>query len=156
MSIIVAIGSSCELGKDNKLLWHIPEDMKRFKQLTYGHLVIMGRTTYESIGSKLPGRINIIVSHNKNYIAEGCIVVHSLDEAIEVAKANETEEFFIIGGGQIYAQVMNLSNKLYITVVDGKFAADAYFPDYSAFNKIIAKKEGQDKNYKYTFYDLSR
>ena len=156
MSIIVAIGSSRELGKDNKLLWHIPEDMKRFKQLTYGHLVIMGRTTYESIGSKLPGRINIIVSHNKNYIAEDCIVAHSMDEAIEVAKANETEEFFIIGGGQIYAQVMNLANKLYITVVDGKFAADAYFPDYSSFNKIIAKKEGQDKNYKYTFYDLSR
>lgn len=156
MSIIVAIGSSRELGKDNKLLWHIPEDMKRFKQLTYGHLVIMGRTTYESIGSKLPGRINIIVSHNKNYIAEGCIVAHSLDEAIEVAKANETEEFFIIGGGQIYAQVMNLANKLYITVVDGNFEADTYFPDYSVFNKIIAKKEGQDKNYKYTFYDLSR
>lgn len=156
MSIIVAIGSSRELGKDNKLLWHIPEDMKRFKQLTYGHLVIMGRTTYESIGSKLPGRINIIVSHNKNYIAEGCIVAHSLDEAIEVAKANETEEFFIIGGGQIYAQVMNLANKLYITVVDGNFEADTYFPDYSEFKKVIAKKEGKDINYKYTFYDLSR
>ncbi len=155
MSIIVAIGSSRELGKDNKLLWHIPEDMKRFKQLTYGHLVIMGRTTYESIGSKLPGRINIIVSHNKNYIAEGCIVAHSLDEAIEVAKANETEEFFIIGGGQIYAQVMNLANKLYITVVDGNFEADTYFPDYSEFKKVIAKKEGKDINYKYTFYDLS-
>lgn len=155
MSIIVAIGNNRELGRDNKLLWKIPEDLKRFKLLTTGHPVIMGRTTFESIGKKLPDRINIIISHNKNYKAEGCTVVHSMNEAIEVAKANEKEEFFVIGGGKIYAQAINFADKLYLTVVDGKFTADTYFPDYSSYKKIIAKKEGKDINYKYTFYDLS-
>lgn len=155
MSIIAAIGNNRELGRDNKLLWHIPEDLKRFKLLTTGHPVIMGRTTFESIGKKLPDRINIIISHNKNYNAEGCTVVHSMGEAIEIAKANEREEFFVIGGGQIYAQAIYFADKLYLTVVDGSFTADTYFPDYSSYKRIIAKKEGKDINYKYTFYDLS-
>lgn len=156
ISIIAVIGSNRELGKDNKLLWYIPEDMKRFKDLTRNHPVIMGRTTFESIGKKLANRLNIIVSHNKDYKAEGCTVVNSLDEAIEVAKANETKEFFVIGGGQIYAQAIDLADKLYLTVVEGDFDADTYFPDYSAFKKVISQKEGEDKNYKYTFYDLSK
>ncbi|MCJ7740425.1 dihydrofolate reductase [Candidatus Microgenomates bacterium] len=163
ISIIAAIGSNRELGLKNKLLWHIPEDMERFKQITLGHPVIMGRTTYESIGKPLLGRTNIIVTRDNNYKAVGCLIAHSLEEAIEiakempaVAKAMAGKKIFIIGGGQIYGQGIKYADKLYLTIVKGKFEADTYFPDYSQFKKIIFQKEGKDKNYGYTFLELER
>lgn len=156
ISIIAAIGSNRELGKDNKLLWYIPEDFARFKKITLGHPVIMGRTTYESVGKPLPGRLNIIVTRNKDYqIYEG-IVVNSLEEAIEIAKEKDKEEIFIIGGGQIYEQGMKYADKLYLTEVKGNFDADTFFPDYSRFKKVISKREGRNENYQYAFLELEK
>lgn len=154
ISIIAAIGENRELGKDNKLLWHIPEDFARFKKITSGHPVIMGRTTYESIGKPLPGRTNIIVTRNKDYKAKGCRICNSLENAIEVASQINNSEIFIIGGGQIYEQGIKHADKLYLTIVKGKFTADTFFPNYSKFRKVVYKKDGQDKKYKYTFLEL--
>ncbi len=154
ISIIAATGSNRELGKDNKLLCHIPQDFKRFKDLTLNHPVIMGRKTYESIGKALPNRINIIITRDNNYKLENCLVTHSLEEAIEIAKTKDNKEIFIIGGGQVYKQAINLADKLYLTIVKGSFDADTYFPDYSRFKKIVYRKEGQYNQYKYTFLVL--
>lgn len=154
ISIIAAIGENRELGKDNKLLWHIPEDFARFKKITFGHPVIMGRTTYESIGIPLSGRLNIIVTRNKDYKIEGCSICYSLEEAVNLAKEKDKKEIFIIGGGQIYQEGMKYADKLYLTLVKGEFEADTFFPDYSKFRKIVYKQEGQDKKYKYTFLEL--
>jgi len=154
--IIAAIGSNRELGLKNKLLWHIPEDMERFKQITLGHPVIMGRTTYESIGKPLPGRTNIVITRDQSYQVAGCLVCHSLEEAIEKAKELDNREIFLIGGGQIYGQGIKYADKLYLTIVKGNFEADTYFPDYSQFNKIVFQKESSDKNYRYTFFELVR
>lgn len=161
ISIIAAIGSNRELGKDNKLLWQIPEDLKRFKELTLNHPVIMGRKTFQSIGRPLPGRTNIIITHEINYQVKECFVTHSLGEAIKlasnkpaVAKATEDKEIFIIGGGQIYEQAIGIADKLYLTLIDGTFDADTFFPDYSRFKKVVYKKEGKFHQYKYTFLEL--
>lgn len=153
ISIIAAIGENKELGKDNKLLWNIPEDLKRFKELTTNHPVIMGRKTFESIGKPLPNRTNIVITRDKNFQVKNCLVVHSLEEAIELAKIKDNEEIFIIGGGQIYQQAINLADKLYLTIVKGNFGADTFFPDYSRFKKIVSRKEGQSDKYKYTFLE---
>lgn len=156
ISIIAAIGSNRELGKNNKLLWHIPEDMKRFRELTNGHPIIMGRTTYESIGRPLPNRTNIIVTRDPDYKAEGCIVVHSLEEAITEAKKHEEEEIFVIGGGQIYSQAITMADKLYLTKVNGIFDADTFFPDYSDFTRVVSSEKKQDNTYTYEFLELER
>ncbi len=154
ISIIAAIGENRELGKDNKLLWRIPEDFKRFKELTTNHPVIMGRKTFESIGKPLPNRTNIIITRDKNYKQKNCFVVHSLEEAIDLAKTKDDNEIFIIGGGQIYKQAINITDKLYLTIVKGRFDADTFFPDYSRFKKLILQKESQSNQYKYTFLEL--
>lgn len=154
ISIIAAIGSNGELGKNNKLLWHISEDLKRFKDLTSGHPIIMGRNTYQSIGKPLPKRTNIIITRDSNFQAGGCMVVHSLDEAIEKASEAERKEIFIIGGGQIYTQAIDIADKLYLTKVEGTFDADTFFPVYSRFKKEVFREEKKDFKYHYTFLDL--
>ncbi|MBI3443097.1 dihydrofolate reductase [Candidatus Woesebacteria bacterium] len=154
MSIIAAISENSALGRNNRLLWHIPEDMKRFKELTLGHPVIMGRTTFESLGRPLPKRTNIIVTRNKNYQKAGCIIVHSLNEAVEKAESFDQKEIFIIGGGKIYEQVIAIADKLYLTLVKGIFAADTFFPDYSRFKRELFRRESHDQNYSYTFLEL--
>jgi dihydrofolate reductase len=156
ISLIAAIGENRELGKNNKLLWHIPEDMKRFKKLTTGHPVIMGRTTYESMGKPLSNRINIIITRDKNYKADGCFIFHSIEDAIEFAKQKDDKEIIIIGGGQIYKQAIKYSDKLYLTIVKGSFDSDTYFPDYPEFGKVIYEKENDNGEYKYIFLELGR
>lgn len=156
VSIIAAIAENRAIGKDNKLLWHIPEDLARFKKITFNHPVIMGRTTFKSLGKPLPYRINIVVTRNKNYQVEGCLIVNSLEEAIRQACENDEKEIFIIGGGQIYEQAIKFADKLYLTVVKGNFEADTFFPDYSRFTKVVHKKPGQYKQYKYTFFELEK
>lgn len=163
ISIIAAISENRVIGNENKLLWHIPEDMKRFKKLTTGHAVIMGRKTYESIGKPLPKRTNIIITRDEDYKTEGCLVVHSLAEAIRLAKelpadakAMAGKKIFIIGGGQIFEQAIKLADKLYLTTVEGEFAGDTFFPDYANFKKIVYEKKSQDNNYRYTFLELER
>lgn len=153
LSIIAAIGDNRELGKDNKLLWDIPEDMEHFRSLTRNHTVIMGRKTYESIGHPLPDRTNIIVTSDQMFTApSGCIIAHSLDEAIQ--KSHDTETF-IIGGASVYAQALPITDKLYLTKVRGTFDADAYFPDYSRFSTVVSSVEKHDDKYTYTFLELT-
>lgn len=154
ISIIAAIGENRGIGKDNKLLWHIPQDLERFKKLTFSHPVIMGRITFESIGKALPGRTNIIVTRDKNYEIEGCLVTHSFQGAIDKAKKEENDEIFIIGGEQIYKQGIDYADKLYLTIVHDNFAADAFFPDFSQFKTVISRKEGKTDQYRYTFLEL--
>lgn len=162
ISMIAAIGENRELGKDGKLLWHISEDLKRFKKLTENHAVIMGRVTYDSLNPKwkpLPNRANIIVTKDKNLYIIGCVVTHSVTEAIEVAQSERIQskyrgEIFIIGGGQIYKQGIQYADKLYLTVVKGAYQADTYFPDYSEFSIIQDKETISNKDYFLTFLKL--
>jgi dihydrofolate reductase len=158
VSIVVAIDSKRGIGKNNELLWHIPEDLKRFKQITSGHPVIMGRKTYDSIGRLLPNRTNIIITRDLEYLIDGAIIVHSLEEAIDQASGKPgAEEIFIIGGGQIFAQALPLVHKLYLTIVEGDFGADTFFPEYeSIFTKKTFEQKGESGKYLYTFTDLER
>jgi len=139
--MIAAIGESREIGKDNELLWDIPEDLRRFKELTNGHPVIMGRKTYESIGKPLPGRTNIVLSRTKQEI-RGAVVVTSIEEALDVAgDADGSEEIFVIGGANVYEQFIDQTDRLYLTVVHrGNPSADAFFPPYSAFESVVSEK----------------
>ena len=147
ISIIAAIGKNKELGKDNQLLWHIPGDLPRFKQLTSGHPIIMGRKTFESIGKPLPNRTNIVVSKNS----------YSFVEALKQAqKAPGSEEIFIIGGGSIYAQSIDLADRLYLTVIDASAEADTFFPDYSKFSKIISSEKHENGEFRYEYLTLEK
>lgn len=177
ISIIAAIGKNRELGKDNKLIWHIKEDLQRFKDLTSGHPIIMGRKTWDSLPFKpLPNRKNIIVTRDKTFnphlnqnhhnlsnckICEGlgCFVVNSLEEALRQAMfAQGNDECFVIGGGQIYKEAIEkkLVDKLYLTIVEGEFDADTFFPDYAGFKKVVFEKQSQSEKYKYKFLELER
>lgn len=156
ISIIVAIGKNREIGKNNQLLFDIPEDMQRFIDVTKGHTVVMGGKTFQSIGKPLPGRKNIVVTLDKNYKAKGCETRYSLDEVLEEAKKLD-DEVFIIGGGQIYNLSLPHADKLYITEVDEEVPdADTHFPDYSEFKKVVYERDSQDENYKYKFLELER
>ncbi|MBU2651223.1 MAG: dihydrofolate reductase [Bacteroidetes bacterium] len=128
ISIIVAIARNNAIGKDNQLLWHLPDDLKRFKRITSGHPVIMGKKTYESLPVRpLPGRLNIVITDNPNDTFDGCETVFSIEEAL--AKCPRDMECFIIGGGSVYRQFMPLAEKLYITKVHKDFDADTFFPE---------------------------
>ena len=157
LSSIVVVGKNREIGYKNQLLWELPADMARFKKITTGHAVIMGDRTFESIGSPLPGRTNIVISLKKDYKAPGCTVVHSIEDSIECAKSSEANgESFVIGGGTIYKLFMPLIDKLYITEVDDALKADVYFPDYSEFTKIIFEETHKTDDLKFTFKELER
>ncbi len=129
LSIIVAVAQNGVIGRDNQLLWRLPDDLKRFKQLTLGHPIIMGRKTFESIGKPLPGRTSIVITRSPSYTAEGAVVVHSLAEAIAVARASDSEEGFIIGGGELYrqAQEEGTLSRLYLTRVCAEIQGDTFF-----------------------------
>lgn len=154
--MIAAVGLNRELGKNNKLLWNISPDLKRFKEITSGHPVIMGRTTYQSIGKPLSGRTNIIISRDKSLKVSGCMVVHSISEAISLAATEDDKEIFIIGGGQIYQQGIKFADKLYLTIVDDRPEADTFFPEYSDFKKEFFRQENQIGDLKFTFLELRR
>lgn len=121
------MGEKNEIGADNQLLWHLPKDLKHFKDLTSGHPIIMGRKTYESIGKALPNRTNIVISRKKNWFEEGILIVGSIKEAVKFAKKID-ENVFIIGGGNIYEQTMELADKLEVTLVKAELKADTFFP----------------------------
>lgn len=166
IAAVVAIGKNRELGKGGKLLWHIPEDLKRFKELTIGHPVIMGRKTFESIvgyiGGPLPGRTNIVVTRGPSHIgrsyADSVIVTHSLEEAIEKAKDMPgSEEIHIGGGAQLYEQALPIIDKLYLTLIDAEGDADIFFPPYEdQFTKKTFEEEHEWKGIKYRFVNLER
>ena len=132
ISLIVAMDENRGIGVDNRLPWHLSADLKRFKALTMGHHLVMGRKTYESIGKPLPGRTSIIITRNPDYVVEGCIVVHSLEEALQTARERGEEEAFITGGGEIFNQALSLADRIYLTRVHAETNAQVYFP---AFNE---------------------
>ncbi|MFN7676458.1 dihydrofolate reductase [Flavobacterium sp.] len=151
ITIIAAIAENNALGKDNQLLWHLPDDFKRFKNITTGHYIIMGRKTFESFPKPLPNRTHVIISRQKNYSQLNCIVVTSLQKAIEACPKNE--EVFIIGGGEIYNQSIAIADKLDITRVNHSFEADTFFPeiDMSKWKLIFNEFHPKDEKHKFDF-----
>ncbi|WP_342088861.1 dihydrofolate reductase [Dyadobacter sp. OTU695] len=126
-SIIVAAAENGTIGKDNQLLWRLPDDLKRFKQLTLGHPMIMGRKTFESIGKPLPGRTSIVITRSADLSLEGVVVVHSLEEALQKAKEIDGEKACIVGGGEIYRQCQDVATHIYLTVVHTEIEGDTFF-----------------------------
>ncbi|MBI4452035.1 dihydrofolate reductase [Candidatus Woesearchaeota archaeon] len=154
VSLIAALGKNGAIGNENKLIWRIPADMKRFKELTTGKSVVMGRKTFESIGRPLPNRKNIVITSDRNYKAEGCTVVHSLDDALRAAGDGEV---MIIGGAQIYAEFLPKADKMYLTMIEKEFEGDAYFPEYSKDEwKEISREEHADGSLRYSFVDFEK
>jgi dihydrofolate reductase len=129
ISIIVAVAEKNVIGGKGKLLWHLTDDLKRFKSITMGHHILMGKTTYESIGRALPGRTSLVLSNDKNFKAEGCFTFQSFEEAVEFAKRRKEEELMIVGGGQIYRLVLPIAARIYLTKVFRKYAGDVTFPE---------------------------
>ncbi|MFQ3173591.1 MAG: dihydrofolate reductase [Flavobacterium sp.] len=147
--MIAAAAENNALGKNNELVWHLPNDFKRFKNLTSGHHIIMGRKTFESFPKPLPNRTHIVITRQKNYAPAGCIVVHSIEEAIEICPKNENS--YIIGGGEIYTLAMPFSDKIELTLVHHSFEADAFFPAINLEEWEIINSELQPKDEKHLF-----
>ena len=146
VSLIVAVAENGVIGKDNDLIWHLPKDMRFFKETTMGHHVIMGRKNFESIPERfrpLPNRTNVVITRQSDYQAEGCVVVNSLEAALEVAQHNGDKEPFIIGGGQIYKLALegNLVEKIYLTKVHHSFEGDTFFPELSEEWKEVNRED---------------
>lgn len=180
LSAIAIISKNRGLGFENHLLFHIPGELPRFKKITMGHPVIMGRKTFESIGRLLPGRTNIIVTRDPGYKVEGAIIVDSLQKAVKIAKDEEESriknqelnkkthdsqftihtsyesEIFILGGGQIFAEALPMIDRLYLTIVDTEVPADTFFPVYSEFGKVVSEEKKTDWDYPYTFLTLEK
>jgi dihydrofolate reductase len=145
ISLIAAVAENNVIGKDNNLPWHLPMDMKYFRDITMGHCVIMGRKNYDSIPLKyrpLDGRTNIVVTRQKDFIAQDCVVVNSMERALEIAGEKNETEVFIIGGADIYRQTIGIADKVYYTKIHHTFDGDAFFPviDESAW-KLVSKKD---------------
>ena len=150
ITIIAAISENGVLGKDNKLIWHLPEDLKRFKHFTFGHSIIMGRKTFESLPKALPGRHNIVVTTNKKFFAVGITVCHSLIEAIKAS--GDDLQPFIIGGGQIYQQAIKLADKIELTKIYKSFDGDVFFPEIDSKLWHLDKEEKHEhSNLKYSY-----
>jgi dihydrofolate reductase len=156
--LIAAVAENNALGKNNDLLWHLPKDFKRFKEITSGHHIIMGRKTFESFPKPLPNRTHVIITRQKDYVYEGCIVVQDLDRALAVCPKNET--VFVIGGGEIYSQSIHFADQLDITRVHHSFAADVYFPEIDPKIWELTSEEFHPKDekhlYDYTFQTFVR
>jgi dihydrofolate reductase len=160
ISIIVAIAENNGIGLNNDLLWHIPEDMKRFRQITSGHRIIMGKRTYESLPNRpLKNRINIVISDIPGDEYEGCIMAYSIEEALQ--HCPEDEECFIIGGGMVYRQFLPLADRLYITRVHKSFEADVFFPEidpeeWEESERTEGSGEGLDFAYSFITYNRKK
>lgn len=159
ISIIVAIGEGNRvIGDHGKLPWHIPEDLKRFKALTMGHPIVMGKNTFLSIGRALSGRTNIVLTDMPWEAPEGVIVAFSLEDALQKARDFPgSEEVFVIGGGMVYREALSRADRLYLTLVYGNFSGDVFFPEYeSLFPKIVSQEEGESDEYRYSFLVLEK
>ena len=145
ISLIAAVAENNVIGKDNNLPWHLPTDMKYFRDTTMGHCVIMGRKNYDSIPLKyrpLDGRTNIVVTRKKDFVAEGCIVVHSIEEALNECKKKNESEVFVIGGADIYNQTMDIADKIHYTKIHHTFEGDAFFPVVDEHKwELISRKD---------------
>ena len=158
ISIIAAMATNHVIGLNNALPWHLPADLRHFKSVTMGKPVVMGRKTFESIGKPLPGRMNIVISHNPNFQAAGCHTVRSIEQALE--QAGEQDEVMIIGGASFYRQILPRADRLYLTLVHASFDGDAFFPDYRQADWRVLEREdhkADDKNScDYSFLVLER
>ena len=155
ISLIAAVGKNNVIGIDNRLPWKLSADLKRFRAITSGKPVVMGRKTFESIGKPLPNRTNIIITRDKNYKADGCVVVHSAEEALNAAKGSK--EIMIIGGEQIFREFLPKAKLIYLTVIEEEFDGNAYFPEYDKNEwKEVSREEHEDDGLKYAFVDLER
>jgi dihydrofolate reductase len=156
ITLIAAVAQNNALGKDNQLLWHLPDDFKRFKNITSGHYIIMGRKTFDSFPKPLPNRTHVIITRQKEYKPEGCIVVNSLEEAIQ--SCPKQEDIFIIGGGEIYKQSIAIADKIDITRVHNSFEADTFFPEIEIekwqliFEEYHSKDERHDFDFTFQTY----
>jgi dihydrofolate reductase len=155
IKILVACDENRVIGKDNQLIWHLPADLKRFKSLTTGHVILMGRKTYESIGKPLPNRTTIVITRQTDFQAEGTITAHSVEEAILKAKSLSREDIFIVGGAEIYTVSMALADQILLTQLHDIFEGDAFFPEISPETwKIVDRERGltDEKNpFQYSF-----
>jgi len=153
ITMIAAAGENNELGKDNDLVWHLPDDFKRFKDLTTGHHIIMGRKTFESFPKLLPNRTHVVITRNQEYRADGVIMVYDMETALEIAK--EDPQPFIIGGGEIYRIGMDYADKIELTRIYGTFEADTYFPEIPEEDWELVQEEPHDiderHNYRFTY-----
>lgn len=155
--IIAALAEKSRvIGKDGKIPWRISADFRRFRELTTPHPIIMGRKTFESIGRPLPGRDNIIITRNPNYHAEGCDLAEELVDGILLGTMLDNDRLFIIGGGEIYKQGIGRADRLFLTLVEGDFEGDTFFPDYSAFTKKVSEQSGEENGLRYKFVELER
>lgn len=139
ISAIAAMASNRVIGKDNRLPWHLPADLRRFKSLTMGHWLVMGRKTHESIGRPLPGRTTVVVTRQEGYSPAGVRVARSLEEALALAQAED--EIFIAGGGEIFRQALPITDRLYLTILEEPFAGDAYFPELDPTEWTLVDRE---------------
>jgi dihydrofolate reductase len=151
ISLIVAMDEKGGIGKNNELPWHISSDLKRFKQLTLNHHIAMGRKTFQTIGKPLPGRVTIVISRQKDYKPDGCVVVNTLDAAIKLADEKKETELFIIGGGEIFSQSIDIADKIYLTIVHADIAGDIIFPkiDTSDWQVVLSESIRQEANDEY-------
>ena len=179
ISIIAAMDEKRGIGKNNKIPWHLKDDLIKLKRLTKNHIVILGRKTYDSMvfyynrsGNPMPGKLYIVITHDKAYkpARENATIAQSLEEGLEVANTPHSfplpqgerarvrvgEEIFIIGGGQIFQQAFPLANKLHLTIVEGDYSCDTFFPDYSEFKKVISEESEEGEGLKYRFLELER
>ena len=153
--LVAAVGENGEMGHNNELLWHLPGDLPRFKEMTMGSPIIMGRKTFESIGRALPGRLNIVLTENKNWNASGVTIATSLDHALELSKQEDTNKAFVIGGGQIYKLFLAYASSMEITEVSDAPIADTYFPNFSntEFREVTrTKNQDNDPTFDYVTY----
>lgn len=164
VAIVVAVAENGVIGRNNALPWRLPKDLAYFKRVTYGHPVVMGRKTFESIGRPLPGRTNIVVSRNKDWMAEGVVLVHSLENALqkatEIASADNVEQVMVIGGAEFYRQTLPIAGRLYFTEVHAAVDGDAFFPDFDRSLwqvEVTERYEADAKNpYAYSFVVMDR
>ncbi len=158
ISLIWAMSDNGVIGRANTLPWHMPADLSHFRRITTGHLIVMGRKNYESIGKPLPQRTNIILTRDPSYRAPGCVVVHTLDEALE--QTQNADEIFVIGGADIYRQFLPKADRLYLTQIHAHIDGDTFFPDYnpSLWHEIGRENHRADQKnpYPYSFFTLEK
>ncbi len=162
ISLIAAISENRILADSKKehirvgIPWDIPSDLQHFQKKTWRHPVIFGRKSYAAFNHPLPNRTNIIVTRSHDYKAPGCLVFYSLSEAVTWATMSEKEEIFIAGGGEIFAEAIKFANKLYLTIVEGNFEGDVYFPEFTNFGKVTKEEHSQENDFQFKFVEIER
>jgi dihydrofolate reductase len=159
ISLIVAMANNRVIGLNNKMPWHLSADLNKFKKITMGSPILMGRKTHESIGKPLPGRTNIIISRNREYRRDGCLVVNDLDTALKKGCEN-AEEIFVIGGSDLYEALLPIADAIYLTIINREFEGDAFFPDINLndWSEVEREdiKDDPDTAFSYSFLKLEK